>query len=216
MKIEKLIVMAALGALCTNAVAAEDRWFVRPYAGLSQMSDLSSVFTDIDSISGTTDIDLSGGVTAGLGIGYRYNKHLAVELGWEYRSNDSEVNLADTSVFTDGNYASNIFYINGHYNFSNSGKWQPYVGAGLSWAQEIDLDLERNGVEQSYSGDGEIGFQIFTGVNYELNNNWYLQTEFRYGSISDIDLSGEANDPGNFKSIDYQTNTLQFGLVYNF
>lgn len=216
MRIKKLIVTAALGALCTNAVAAEDRWFVRPYAGLSQMSDLSSDFTDIDSISGTADIDLSGGFTAGLGIGYRYNKHLAVELGWEYRSNDSEVNLADSSVFTDGNYASNIFYINGHYNFSNSGKWRPYVGAGLSWAQEIDIDLERNGVEQSYSGDGEIGFQIFTGVNYELNNSWSLQSEFRYGSISGIDLSGEANDPGNFKSLDYQTTTLQFGLVYNF
>ncbi len=216
MKNKKLLLIAAVGIFSTNTVAAEDTWFVRPYIGMSQMSDLSSDFTDIDSISGTADINLNGGFTAGLGIGYRYNEHLAAEFGWEYRSNDSEVNLANTSTFKDGNYASNVFYINGHYFFVTSGKWQPYVGAGLSWAQEIDIDLERDGVEQSYSGDGESGFQIFAGLNYALSNNWEIQSELRYGSISDINLSGEANDSGGFQSLDYQPTTLQLGLVYNF
>jgi len=216
MRFKKLLVIAALGTFFTNLAAAEENWFIRPYAGLSQMSDISSSFNEIDTISGTADINLSNGFVAGLGIGYRYTERLAAEFGWEYRSNDSEVNLANTSLFADGNYASNIFYFIGHYFFNETGRWQPYLGAGLSWAQEIDIDLERDGIEQSYSGDGKIGYQLFAGLDYQLTSTWSLQTELRYGSISGITLSGEANDPGSFQSLDYVTTTLQFGLVYNF
>ena len=171
---------------------------------------------DIDGMSGEADINLDTGFTGGLGVGYRFNPRVALEFGWEYRSNDSSVTLNGSSEFDDGNYASNLFYLNGHYFFESSDKWQPYVGAGLTWIEEIDIDLERNGSEQSYSGDGDTGCQIFAGVNYELGNAWDLQTELRYGSISDIDLKGESGDPGAISGIDYETTTLQLGLVYRF
>ena len=68
----------------------------------------------------------------------------------------------------------------------------------------------------SYSGDGDVGYQVFAGINYDLNQTWKLQSELRYGSITDIDLEGEGNDVGEFDSIDYETTTLQIGLVYDF
>ena len=216
MNTKQLLTAASLLVLSSTTIAAEDTWFVRPYVGLSQMSDLSSDFSDIDGLSGDADVELSSGFTAGLGVGYRYTDNFAVELGWEYRSNDSEVSLADTSEFDDGNYASNIFYLNGHYLFDKNGKWQPYAGAGLTWAEEIDIDLERQGSEElSYSGDGDMGYQVFAGVNYDLNESWKLQSELRYGSITDIDLDGEG-DAGEFDSIDYETTTIQVGLVFDF
>lgn len=152
----------------------------------------------------------------GIGVGYRIDPRLSAEFGWEYRSNDSKTVLDATSEFGDGNYASNIFYLNGHYHFEQVGKWRPYVGAGLTWVEEIDIDLERGGDELSYSGDGDSGYQLFAGFDYDLADSWKLQAELRYGSIGDIDLEGEGNDVGEFDGIDYETTTLQIGLVYDF
>ncbi len=216
MKYSKLIAGASLLVLTSAPVVAEDNWFVRPYVGLSQMSDLDSDFSDIDGLSGKADVDLDSGFTGGIGVGYNYTDNFAVEVGWEYRSNDSEVVLADTSEFDDGNYASNIFYLNGHYRFAANGDWRPYVGAGLTLVEEIDIDLERGGEELSYSGDGEVGYQLFAGVDYRINPAWTLQGELRYGSITGIDLDGESGDPGKVEDIDYETTTLQVGLVYEF
>lgn len=213
---KQLLAATGLILVISTPVMATDTWFARPYVGLSQMSDLSSEFSNIDGLSGDADIDLETGFTGGIGIGYRYTDRVAVEFGWEYRSNDSDTTLNNISEFDDGNYASNIFYLNGHYQFEKKDKWQPYVGAGLTWIEEIDIDLERNGEELSYSGDGDVGYQVFAGVNYDLNQAWKLQSELRYGSITDIDLEGEGNDVGEFDGIDYETTTLQIGLVYDF
>ncbi len=216
MKLHSVILAGCVLAGASYTATAAENWYLRPYVGLSQMSDLDSDFSDIDGLSGEADIDLDTGFTGGLGVGYRYTDNLSVEVGWEYRSNDSETTLNGVSEFDDGNYASNIIYLNGNYFFERSGPWQPYVGGGLTWVEEVDIDLERGGDEQSYSGDGDIGYQIFAGIGYEINEKWTLQTELRYGSVTDIDLEGEGSDVGEFEGIDYETTTLQIGLVYNF
>lgn len=209
---------AVVLALASSPVIADgaDSWWLRPYVGMSFMSDTDAGFSDIDGLSGKADIELSDGFTGGLGVGYRYTDSFAVEVGWEYRSNDSETTLAGISEFDDGNYASNIFYLNGHYLLPKHGDWQAYAGGGLTWVEEVDIDLERGGDELSYSADGDIGYQVFAGVNYDLNPGWQLQAELRYGSITGIDLEGESGDPGEFDDIDYETTTLQVGLVYDF
>ena len=218
MNIKPIVAAAILISTPISNVAADasGAWFVRPYLGFSIMSDLDADFSDIDGLSGEADVELSDGFTGGLGVGYQYTDNIAIEFGWEYRSNDSETTLAGQSEFDDGNYASNIFYLNGHYLLTKNGHWQPYVGAGLTWAEEIDIDLERNGEEQSFSGDGDVGYQLFAGINYDLATQWILQGELRYGSITDIDLSAEGSDSGKFDGIDYETTTLQLGLVYRF
>ena len=123
--------------------------------------------------------------------------------------------VADQSLLTNGNYASNIFFINGHYHFNGHGDWQPYVGAGLGWIQEIDIDLEQNGVETSLSGDGDIGYQLFAGADYKLDEQWSMGFELRYGSTTGIDLKGEGNN-GRYRDLDYQPTTLQIGLTYRY
>lgn len=192
-----------------------DKWFLRPYVGLSLMSDLDATASNVDNTSGTARVSLDNGYTGGLGVGYRLNERFAVELAWEYRSNDSEINIADQTSLTNGNYASNIFFLNGHYHFGKHGNWQPYVGAGLSWIQEIDIDFERNGTESSLSADGDVGYQLFTGVNYALAPAWQLQTELRYGSISGIDLVEEGGS-ARLSGLDYEPVTVQAGLVFQF
>lgn len=215
--IKQISLFIAITVSITNITKthASDNWFIRPVIGLSQMSDLNSSFNNIEMLSGNSEIELNSGFNAGLGFGYRYTDNFALELAWEYRSNDSETTLANTSNFEDGNYASNIFFLNLHYRFNTQSNFVPYLGAGLSWAEEIDIDLERNGEELSFSSNGDTGFQVFAGLEYKLNESWTVQSELRYGSITGINLDSE-QAAGSFDDLDYKTKTLQFGLVYDF
>jgi len=212
--------LIAGGLLTTTSLFAdnhsdESRWAVRPYFGLSQMSDLDAT-TTVGTQNGTANVELDGGFTAGLGLAYSLNSNWDAELAWEYRSNESKTTLPDGTRFDEGNYASNIFMLNGIYNFDSASQWKPYAGAGLTWIQEVDIDLETNSTEQSYSGDGSTGFQVFGGVNYEWTPNWDIQGEIRYGTISGIDLEGEEGAVGSFSDLDYDTLTFQVGLRYKF
>ena len=209
---------ALILSLMTLPTYAEDgSWFVRPYVGLSQMSNLTATSESVGSADGSSDIQLDSGFTAGFGVGYQYNENWAAELAWEYRSNDSEVTLPDGKIYTDGNYASNIFFISGFYYFKPfSESIKPYIGAGLSWIQEVDIDLEEGGTELSYSGDGDLGFQLFAGIEYTLSDRWALQTELRYGSTGEFDLQGEESTTGKINGLDYEPFTLQVGAKFNF
>lgn len=214
----KIPLLSVLLFCSVSPLQADDGrgWFIRPYLGFSHIQDQSPNTQGVGSIDATAEVDLDNGFVAGLGVGYRYNAHWASEIAWEYRSNDSMATLADGQDFPDGNYASNIFNINGFYYFTPMQKWQPYIGGGLSWVQEIDLDLEDGGIEQSYSGDGDIGYQIFTGVAYRLIDHLSLHGELRYGSISGINLNKEPDDGSRIKDLDYEPATLQLGLSYQF
>lgn len=203
-------------ALLLPFTSQAESWFIKPYIGLSNMSDVTGSANNINDVSGNADINLDGGFNAGLSGGYLYNDNIAVEFGWEYRSNDSETSIGSMLSYPDGNYASSTFYLNGLYLFDKSSKWQPYVGSGLLWVQEVDIDLELNGRELSYSGDGDIGFQVLTGINYHLNKQWLLQLEARYSSVTDIDLVGEDGTAGNISALDYEPTTLQLGVIYKF
>jgi opacity protein-like surface antigen len=205
-------------ALPVQAQEAEDRgWFARAWGGYSILADTDGSIDNFGSAptGDRIDVSTSGGFNAGAGLGYRYNPRLAVELAWEYRSNDSEVDLASGARYGDGNYASNTFFLNGYYYFDRRGAWEPYVGAGLAWIQEVDIDLEGNGPEQSFSGDGDVGLQVFAGTNYRFNDRWSAHGELRYGAVSGIDLEGENND-GRIRDFDYEPLTFQLGVNYHF
>ncbi|MEM6484932.1 MAG: OmpW family outer membrane protein [Pseudomonadota bacterium] len=195
----------------------KDPWFGRAWGGFSSLSDTSgsSDGFQLDPSTDSLSVDTSGGFAAGTGVGYRFTDNFAAELAWEYRSNDSEVDFDSGASFDDGNYASSTFFLNGYYYLPSRGAWEPYLGLGLAWAQEIDIDLEGNGPEQSFSGDGDVGIQVFAGVSYRINPNWSAQGELRYGRITGLDLKGEGN-PGTISDFDYEPLTLQIGLKYEF
>lgn len=202
--------------LAGNAMGAPDKqsWYVRPHVAYSQLSDISGDSL-VEGAAAGADIALSGGFAAGLGLGYFYRPNFAVELSWEYRSNDSEVALDDGRRFSDGNYASNSFYLNAIHHFARQDAWQPYVGGGLVWIQEVDIDLEDSGQEISFEADGDMGWQAFAGMNYWLNERWAIHGEMRYGSVTGIDLGSESGN-GRINDLEYQPLSLQTGVLFYF
>jgi len=218
----KLMSIVSISSLfsVSSASAVEDwRWQLRPIIGLSSLPD---VMGDANP-TGNLDVSTDSGFLAGLGLGYRLNQNWSAELAWEYRSNDSAAELTSLQGdvnFDSGDYASNVFHLNGIYHWPKGEKIQPYAGAGLSWVQELDLDLTINGQESSFSADGDVGFQVFAGVDWALSDRWGAQAELRYSSLTGVDLEAEA--PGSviglaqIGDLDYQPLSLQLGLTYRF
>lgn len=201
----------------TQATAKESNWYIKPTFGISILSNESADITDVLEQTGTANIDVSSGFNAGIGAGYFLNSNWAVELYWEYRTNDSETTLSNDLVFTDGNFASSIIATNAYYYFDSHSSWQYFLGAGLAITQEIDIDLEDANLERSFSGSGDIGLQLIGGIEYSLNDQLHIQTEVRYLNFSDIEMDAEENVTiGSFSSVNYTPVSLQVNLLYMF
>jgi opacity protein-like surface antigen len=211
--LSSLVLITSLGAKAQDT--DQQGWYLKPTLALSQMSDQTVNTTGVGALDGSGNAALSSGFASGLVLGYDYGSRWSAELGWEYRSNGSEVSLADGQRFNDGNYASNTFFINALYGFAEGQVWQPYAGFGLSFIQEIDIDLETPAAELSYAGDGDTGFQVFAGVERELAARWSLLGEVRYTRFSGIELTGE-NTVGTMGGLDYTPLSLQLGVKFRF
>ena len=212
-----VITLGSVSALALPAQAAGEGWSVVPYIGISQLSNQTPIIGGADDISdGVLGITVDSGFTAGLGIRYDYSdSRWTSEFGWEYRSNDSTTTTADGSLLPSGNYASNTVYVNARYALFEGNRWTPWIGAGLTWFQEIDLDSENSDGERSFSDSGSIGFQVMAGVDYDLNDRFFLTSELRYSSQTGIDLVEEGGS-GRVSDIDYQPLTLGVGIGIRF
>lgn len=207
----------ALSTLLATPALAEGNYYIKPHLGLSIVQDNDLAQTGVAAPGAEGDGSYDTGFAAGLAFGYRYGNGWSAEIDWEYRSNDNdEVSFTDGTRFDNGDIASNVFYLNGYYTFEEAvGRLRPYVGAGLGWVQEIDLDLESGGIETSYSGDGDIVWQLMVGAEADIARNWRLQGGLRYGRITGVDLDAE-NGAGKIKNLDYETWTVAVGVVYDF
>ena len=113
-------------------------------------------------------------------------------------------------------YSSLTFAANGYYDFNlfGSDKARAYAGAGIAWLQEIDIDFEQNGVEQSFSSD-DVGFQLMLGARYNLGERWYLDAEARYLSATGISMDSEEGTGGTVTA-DYDPLSLTLGFGWQF
>ncbi|MDM7859478.1 outer membrane beta-barrel protein [Alteromonas sp. ASW11-36] len=219
--LNKPMLTAALIAITfsSSALASDSTWYTKASVGLSQLSDTSSDATNT-AITATDnnrwDANIDSGFYAGAGLGKQISEDFSTELYWEYRTNDSDTQVNANGDSFSGNFASSIFYLNGYYHAYTNGPWHVSLGAGLGWVQEIDLDLEQGSVERSYSGDGDITWQLMFQADYRLNQNWSLATEARWQDLSRVSLDAEENAVGALDNLDYNPVSLGVNLSYRF
>jgi opacity protein-like surface antigen len=198
-------------------VHATGNFYLKPHVGASFLQDTDINQAGVVSAGADGDGEFDTGWAAGLAFGYRYGNGWSAELDWEYRTNDNDsIDFSDGTSFSDGDFSSNTLYLNGYYTFnSDTPGFRPYLGAGVGWVEEIDLDLESGGLETSYSSDGDIAWQVMAGVERDIADNWRLQGEIRYSSIRGVDLDAESGS-GKLKDVDYDATVLSFAVVYDF
>lgn len=214
-----VVVVGAAGFLSPTANADEDRgWYGRAYVGANGVS-ADELTLEVDGVRTEADTDFTASFTGGGSLGFRYNENVRVEAGVIYRTAEVDKISFENGgpEFTDGDFSSVTFDIIGFYDFAAFGAneaWTPYIGGGLSWIQEVDIDFEDENGETSFESD-EIGFTALAGLRYEPANNWWLDTEVRYLGAGEIDLDSEDAGGGTVTS-DYDAVSLNIGFGYRF
>lgn len=180
----------------------------------AQASRLGSTTIDQTGTSGlgsglTADFDMGFGF--GGDIGFRYGNGWAAEVEWNYRRHDVKSLTGNPGI--DGDFASNIIFINGLRRFPTaSEKWTPYVGAGVGWVQEIDLDLNSGGTDRSWSKQGKLGVQLIAGAEFPIGKDWRLTSDVRVLRVGGVELSAEEGVTGQLAKPDYNPVSIQVGL----
>lgn len=215
MRFAAITLLAGASLLATDA-RAEGDWYATAKFAYNTLDDQDIEYTAAgNTVNGRAEFD--GGFAAGATGGYRFNDSWRLEGEFMYRTNDFDTaNIPGVGTFTDGDYSSVAIGVNGLYDFNlfGSDKTRAYVGAGVAWLQEIDIDFEENGVESSYSGD-DIGFQVMLGARYDMSERWFLETDIRYFFASDIDLSAEGDAVGSVVA-DYEPLSVTAGIGWRF
>lgn len=207
--------LAGLSMMATLPVAAQDRsgLYVSAYGGSSSLAstNLSASRTSLPTLTGKGSF--GSGIGLGGAFGYRYGNGWAAELAWDYRSHDVK-RIGGTPV--QGDFASTTAFINGYYRFQKVGMVRPFVGAGLGYVTEIDMDLRRDGSEQEYSRRGGLAVQAILGGEVELTDRWSVSADLRWsqmGSGSFKSTSAGATLSGKPK---YQPTSVNLGVSYRF
>lgn len=210
------ITVLAGASLYASAAQAEGNWYATAKFAYNTLDDQDIEYTAAgNTVNGRAEFD--GGFAAGATGGYRFNNSWRLEGEVLYRTNDLDTaSIPGVGTFTDGDYSSVAIGLNGLYDFNlfGSDKTRAYVGAGVAWLQEIDIDFEQNGIESSYSGD-DVGFQVMLGARYDMSERWFLETDVRYFFASDIDMSAEDNAVGNVVA-DYEPLSVTAGIGWKF
>jgi opacity protein-like surface antigen len=196
-------------ALCLAAspcFAEESGAYVTLITGLAGQRDQTLDFRS----SGTAargEAAFDGGVLAGGAAGYRFENQSVDHNGRAF--------AADGPIGS-GNYASTSVAINGLYEFDilGSPRARTYVGAGLVYLTEVDIDFEQGNSERSFSGNG-TGVQLLAGARYDIGERWFLDAGVRYLTASSLDLKEES---GGFDRIeaDYAPWAATIGIGWRF
>ena len=210
------VLLGCLVALSTPLLAqTEPRGFyASAYVEASRLG--SSTFDEIGNAGLGSGLRASFGSGLGLGgdIGYRYGNGWAAEFEWNWRRHNlKSLNGGGAALATEGDFASNILFVNGLRRFvGQAGGWVPYAGAGIGWVQEIDFDINSAGVERAWSDRGKVGVQLIGGVEIPIDSTWRLVADARYLRLGSVELSAEEGVTGRLSHPDYNPLSVRLGL----
>lgn len=199
-----LLAALALTPSAADAASGDAHWYATGTLGAAFSSGQTLDYSGPagrDSASASFD----PGLLVGGAVGYAFSPSWRVEGEFIYQSVEHDgADFAGVGPLPSGNYASTGVAVNGLYSFNafGSDKVRTYVGAGLAWLTEVDIDFEQGGNELSYSGDG-FGVQFLAGARYEVGERWFVDAGVRYLAAGEIELDGEGAAEGRIKA-DYE------------
>lgn len=211
--------LIALASASGVAAAAETQgWYVTGTFGYVTQSDQQLAYTR-PGVAGVTSqkLPLDTGFLAGGSVGRYLNDTWRVEAEFMYQSVDHPtVTIGTNGPSGDGNYASTTVAVNAlrEFNLLGSTRTRTYAGIGAVYVTEVDVDFERNGVEQSFSGSGS-GVQLLLGARYPFGERAFIDAGIRYLIASNQELDGEESTSGRIKA-DYEPMALTVSFGWRF
>jgi outer membrane protein W len=205
-----------VGAFAVSlAATAQDKpgLYLNVYGGSSSLA--STTLTESRTALGVLEgqAKFGSGMGAGGAFGYRYGNGFAAEVAWDYRGHDIK-RIGNTAV--DGDFASTVLFVNGYYRFDKVGAVRPFVGAGLGYITEIDIDITRGAVEQEYSRRGGLALQAMVGGEVDLTDAWSLTGDLRWTRLNTGAFKSTNPGAAVLNKPKYQPVSLNVGLTYRF
>ena len=199
---------------------AEDSWkgvYIDAFGGLSMLSG-----GDVAQSGTASKGSYDRGFLAGLAVGKQVSSAWALEVEWFYRSNEVEsMTGGPFSGVIDGDFASTNLMFNAVRTFGTdsagtgaSRGFRPYLGLGIGFMQEVDIDLTVGGVEQEYSDNWVPAFQVMAGALYPVSGKLSAFVELRYHHAGSPKLDPRSG--GATVEADYNGVTAHLGLRHSF
>ncbi|MGE0409209.1 MAG: OmpA family protein [Amphiplicatus sp.] len=225
-----LFVAAATLALAPAAHAYEGLYGAIG-AGITHIAADRDVKTVTSPRNFEVDADYQNGVGIYGALGYEYGNGWRTELEFNHRDNDARHWTSMPPVFSgfsggalSGGISSWAFMANILRDFNPDQKINPYIGAGIGFAQ-LNAELSgaapgaANGLTPLVVDDRHDGFayQAIAGVAIGLAENLSLDISYRYfRTLGDAQFSGTlAGAPLTFDTV-YDSHNLFAGLRWNF
>ncbi len=155
-------------------------------------------------IGGDVDIDTS--FVPELDISYFFTDRIAAELILAVTPHDvmaigtaaGNIDLGDVTLLPPT--------LTLQYHFLPEGTIHPYVGAGINYTVFFNDDLPAGGIATSIDYDNSFGFARQGGIDFDVNENWFLNVDVKYISINtDVTIN-------NAISADVDIETWVFGI----
>ena len=195
--------------------------------------DLSDPACNVGNIPQTlsaNSFDLGNELLGGISVGYVRDR-LRVELEYSHRvydgsdsslwripnsnaplaSKNNEVSELDPPSERISNFDAHQLFVNAYYDFPNSSRWTPYLGAGFGWARtrfDYSVRFLRKTLAQSYPSDKPpaaagtlsywdtrvsetlFGYQLLGGLDYALSEDVSMGIKARWAEFDDFSHTG--------------------------
>ncbi len=190
--LKKTLVTAACLATALTAGSAlaleKGDWIGR--LGVSYISPDSSS----DPVPGITGsgVEASSSTSATFNIGYMVTDQLAIDLlaAWPF-THDIKGTGSIAGLGKIGETRQLPPTLSLQYHFSPRANLRPYVGAGINLTTFFDTEAKGALAGASLRLHSSVGFALQAGVDYDLNNDWFMYGDVRYMDINtDASLNG--------------------------
>ncbi|MGJ8561168.1 MAG: OmpA family protein [Litorimonas sp.] len=213
----KLLIAAAAAALMsapTLASAQDSGVYLKAQAGYGVVGDvdIDPTNSQFNGING--DAAGQGNLALGLGLGYDFGNNWRIELDGSSIYND--LGTIGGQPATKATIQANSLMLNLLYDFSDFGRWEPYVGAGVGLTQGnfslaasdflndtgtvlvanpacASAPVAANTARACAVDDSDTNFSwnLIAGLGYNITDNLTWDTNYRYVDMGDFNLDGE-------------------------
>ncbi len=228
---------AALMAVPSLASADDSGWYLRGNVGYG-------AHTDIDLTGDVVgDVQSEGNATGSIGLGYDFGNNWRLEL--DGASLWTDLGAVSGYPQSSSKLRTRTTMLNAIYDFSDFGRWAPYVGAGLGVARAsttteasdfpsgalgspgvvpVNSPACPNGIACGFKNStSSLGWQVLAGLGYDITEKLVWDTQYRYLNVGDVGFLGSVNPvvngaprPGTFTMENVGAHSLMTGFRYKF
>jgi opacity protein-like surface antigen len=214
-------------------------WYIRGDIGMTNQAvnkldnALYATATDLRII----DKNFESGMLFGVGVGYKWNSWLRLDVTGEYRGETGFHGMDVYSLAADprfNNYTAKksewLYLANIYADLGTWGGVTPFVGAGIGFARVgihsfRDAGIANGNPTLGYADSDykwNIAYALHAGLAYELTKNFTVELAYRYvylgdgqsGDLIAFDGTNTIRNPMLFKDID--SHDLKLGIRYLF